>query len=70
MGKRDHIKRMIIGFVLYWIVSRCMPTSWWLTEKGWFWWTVPYLGYYAYHPTCLKWHEPVEMNKQCQVDPF
>jgi len=54
-----HIARMIIGFILYHIFMR-LPAGWWITENGWFFWLLPTIGYYAYHPGNLKWYEAMK----------
>ena len=55
-----HLTRFWGGFFLYWSVAMLLPTRWWMYQKSLFWWAVPYVGYYAYHP--LKWYQPMEMN--------
>ena len=64
MSKPKHILRMIVGFVLYWLIGMAMPASWWMTKRGWFHWALPVFGYYAYHPYELKWYELMKVEAQ------
>lgn len=62
MIRIEHIARMVVGWLLYWLVARPMPAAWWATKSGWFWWAVPHFGYYAYHPAEMKWWQRIEAN--------
>lgn len=58
-----HLLRMLFGWFLYWMVAMAMPAKWWISSKGWFWWSVQFFGYYAYQPNNLKWWQPMENNQ-------
>lgn len=62
MSRLEHILRMVVGFFLYWVTAMLMPANWWCGPRGWFFFLLPKIGYYAYHEG--KWHEPMSKSNQ------
>ena len=60
MTKTEHIARMALGWLLYWVIMKPLPPRWWYTPRGWFHWAVPHFGYYAHHPHDLAWWQPFD----------